>query len=123
MFFGWQFNYWGSLFVALGYIGAIMIIYKLNWMKGVTSKMALIGRTALSNYLLQTLICTFIFYGHGLGFFGKVERGGQIIIILAVWILQLIMTTIWMRYFRFGPIEWIWRSLSYWKVQPMKIRS
>jgi uncharacterized protein len=123
MFLGWQFNYWGSLFVALAYIGVIMMIYKLNWIKGVTSKMALIGRTALSNYLLQTLICTFIFYGHGLKYFGKVERGGQIIIVLAVWFLQVFITYIWMRYFRFGPIEWIWRSLSYWKIQPMRIRS
>jgi len=119
MFIGWQFNYWGSLFVAMGYIGIAMYFLKrgknivLNWF-------AAIGRTALSNYLLQTIICTLIYYGHGLGYFGQVDRVSQILIVFGVWIFQIVVTNIWIRYFQFGPVEWLWRSLSYLKVQPLK---
>jgi uncharacterized protein len=75
---------------------------------------------ALTNYLLQTLICTFIFYGHGFGLFGQLERSQQILVVFGVWALQLIISPLWLSYFRFGPAEWVWRSLTYWKLQPMK---
>jgi uncharacterized protein len=75
---------------------------------------------ALTNYLMQTIICTTIFYGHGLGRFGHFERTEQILTVLAVWIVELIWSPIWMRYFRFGPFEWLWRSLTYLKPQPMR---
>jgi uncharacterized protein len=76
---------------------------------------------ALSNYLLHTLIATTIFYGHGFGLFGSVDRTGQVIIVFAIWAFQLVWSPIWLRYFRFGPAEWLWRSLTYWRVQPMQI--
>jgi uncharacterized protein len=74
MFFGWQYNYWGSLFVSLGYISLVMLICKAESLQKITRPFAAVGRMAFSNYLLQTLICTTIFYGHGLGLFGNVER-------------------------------------------------
>ncbi len=73
---------------------------------------------AFTNYIAQTVICTTIFYGHGFGLFGVVERTGQIQIVVAIWIVQLIWSPIWLAFFRFGPMEWAWRSLSYWKRQP-----
>jgi uncharacterized protein len=120
MFLGWQYNYWGSLFISLAYIGAVMLICKSNPLEKFTRPFAAVGRLALSNYLLQTIICTTIFYGHGLGLYGKVERIGQIAIVIGVWILQLVISPIWLRKFRFGPAEWLWRSLTYWKIQPMR---
>jgi uncharacterized protein len=80
-----------------------------------------VGRTALTNYLLQTLIATTIFYGHGLGWFGSVERTAQLAIVFAIWALQLVVSPIWLRYFRFGPAEWAWRSLTYWRRQPLRV--
>jgi len=119
MFLGSQFNYWGSLFIAMGYIGLIMFISKhITEKKGCTSLQA-VGRLAFSNYLFQTLICTFIFYGHGLGLFGKVQRITQLAIVLGIWTLQLIVSSLWLRYFRYGPVEWIWRSLTYWRFPPV----
>jgi uncharacterized protein len=70
---------------------------------------------------MQTLLCGLIFYGHGLGLFGQVERAGQVLIVIAIWALQLILSPIWLRHFRFGPLEWLWRSLTYWTLQPMRV--
>lgn len=118
-FLGTMFNYWGSLLVALGWVGLIMLICKHSVLRPLTQRLASTGQMALTNYLLQSVICTFVFYGHGLGWFGKVERTGQIGIVAAVCAFQLIASPLWLNRFRFGPVEWAWRSLTYWKRQPM----
>lgn len=123
MFFGRQFNYMGSLFVSTGFIAAIMLLSKSETFLKRVRPLAALGRMALTNYFLQTIICTTIFYGHGLGLFGKVERTGQILIVFSVWVFQLIVSPLWLRHFRFGPAEWLWRSLSYMKRQPMRIKA
>ena len=75
---------------------------------------------AFTNYLTQSLIMTFIFVGTpGLGLFGTVERVDQLKLVLIVWAVQLIWSPIWLHFFRFGPLEWVWRSLTYGKAQPM----
>jgi uncharacterized protein len=122
MFFGWHYNYWGSLFVSVGYIAVIMLIVKCNRLPHAIYPLTAVGRMAFTNYLLQTVICTLIFYGHGFGFFGQVERKTQVLIVIVVWIVQLILSPIWLHYFRFGPIEWLWRSLTYLKIQPVMVR-
>ena len=80
-----------------------------------------VGQMAFTNYLMQSIICTFFFYGHGLGYYGKLYFHQIYYVVAAVWIFQLIFSSIWLRYFRFGPFEWVWRSLTYWKMQPMKL--
>ena len=119
-FGGALFNYWASILVALGWIGAVMLVCKTGVMPRLTKALAAVGRMALSCYLLETIICTTIFYGHGLGLYGSVERTGQIAIVAAVWALLLALCPIWMQQFRFGPFEWAWRSLTYWKLQPLR---
>jgi uncharacterized protein len=118
MWFGSQFNYWGSLGISLAYISAIMLICKTGVLSGFRNILGLVGRTALSNYLFQTLVCTFIFYGYGLGLYGSLERWQQVLIIPVVWTIQMTLTWLWMKKYRFGPAEWFWRSLTYWKIQP-----
>jgi uncharacterized protein len=118
-FWGTQFNYWGSLFIGLMWIALVMLVCKTPGIQAWTHPFAAVGRMALTNYLLQTLMCTTLFFGHGFGLFGRVERVGQIGIVFAIWVLQLLMSTWWLARFRFGPMEWLWRSLTYWKVQPM----
>ena len=117
---GGQFNYWGSLLVALGWIGAVMLVCKHGLFPSLTTRLADLGRMALSGYLLQTVICTAIFYGYGLGLFGGVSRIGQIAVVAAVWALLLWFCPWWMHRFRFGPFEWLWRSLTYWSIQPIR---
>ena len=119
-FLGSQFNYWGSILVSLGYIGLIMFLIK-SFKKGwLANSLQAVGQTALSNYLIQTIIATSIFYGHGFALFGKVDRWQQIFFVFGIWILQMIISPIWIKKFKFGPFEWLWRSLTYWKFQPMK---
>jgi uncharacterized protein len=120
MWIGSQFNYWGSLGISLAYISIIMLICKSGRLPGSRRILGLVGRTAFSNYLFQTLICTFIFYGYGLGLYGKVERWQQILIVFGIWSIQMALTWVWMKRYRFGPVEWLWRSLTYWKIQPIR---
>jgi uncharacterized protein len=122
MFFGSQFNYWGSMFVALAYVGLVMLVVKTRVLRWLQHALAAVGRTALSNYLGQSLVCTMIFYGHGFGLFGKVERWQQALIVVGVWAVQIVLSLVWLRYLRYGPAEWAWRSLTYWRLQPMRIR-
>lgn len=74
-----------------------------------------VGRTALSNYLFQTVIAMSIFYGIGLGFYGRFGLTVVVAIALAIFAWQVLFSTVWLRYFRFGPIEWVWRQLTYGK--------
>ncbi len=120
MFYGSQFNYWGSLLVAFGYIGIVMLFCQSGLWSGLAKTFSSVGRMAFSCYLLQTLICTTLFYGHGFGLFGRVERTGQILIVFGIWIVVTLFSVFWMKSFRFGPAEWLWRSLTYRKIQPFR---
>ena len=119
-FFGFQWNYWASLFMSASYIATLLLIVNAGAFAGLTARLAAVGRMAFTNYLLQTLICTSLFYGHGLGLFGRVPRIGQVAIVVAIWILQLAVSPVWLRHFQFGPFEWAWRSLTYWQRQPFR---
>lgn len=113
-------NYWGSIVMSLGYVGMVMLAVRSHLLPQLLIRLQAVGRTAFSNYILQSVICTTIFYGHGLGLFGSVSRVGQIGIVIGVWILQMAIAPIWLRHFQFGPLEWVWRSLSYGRREPMR---
>lgn len=110
-----QVIHWVGIVMSLGWMGIVMLICQAGCRSWLGRALAAVGRTALSNYLLQSLICTFIFYGFGLGLYGSVERIGQISIVVGVWVLQLVFSPLWLRHFQFGPAEWVWRTLSYGK--------
>jgi uncharacterized protein len=84
--------------------------------------LAAVGRMALSNYVLQSLICTTIFYGYGLALFGKVRPSLGLLLTIVIFLIQIPLSVWWLRRFQFGPIEWLWRSLTYWQRQPMRVR-
>ncbi len=109
MFFGWQWNYIGSLFVAVGYVAIVVLISKITKL----SLLAKVGKLAFTNYLLMTLICTTLFYGHGFGLFGSIERQHQILIVMAIWTVLLFFSAFWLKRYQFGPVEWLWRFLTY----------
>jgi uncharacterized protein len=115
-----QLNYWGSVFVALGWVAVIMLLVRSGLLRLLQHALASVGRMALSNYLLQSILCTLIFYGHGLGHFGTWDRTEQMLLVLALTIAQLFWSPLWLDVFRFGPAEWLWRTLTYWKLQPMR---
>lgn len=113
-----------SLPAAFGYAALAMLAAKPRALRLLVAPFAAVGRMALSNYIAQTLIATFLFYGPpGLGWFGTVERTGQLTVVLAVWAAQLVWSPLWLGGFRFGPLEWAWRSLTYGRMQPMLKRA
>jgi uncharacterized protein len=82
--------------------------------------MGRISPMAFTNYILQSVICTTIFYGHGFGLFGQVSRVTQFETVVSVWIFQMAVAPLWMRHFRFGPLEWVWRSATYGRREPFR---
>ena len=115
------YNAYGSLVVALGHVGLIMLMVQSGVLTWLTRRVAAVGRMALSNYLTHSIVCTTLFYGYGFGLFGQINRTGLAAIVLAIWIFQLWVSPIWLKHFRFGSAEWLWRSLTYWRIQPMKL--
>jgi uncharacterized protein len=103
-----------SVFVPLGYLSAVT----LGWRS--LAFLAPAGRMALTNYLLQSLFWTWVFLGYGLGLWGEVPRAGQVPLALAFFAGQVVLSRWWLDRFRFGPAEWLWRSLTYWRIQPMR---
>jgi uncharacterized protein len=117
---GYLFNYLGSVPVALGHVAVVMLICQAGALRRLTARLATVGRMALTNYLMQSILCTALFYGYGFGLYGKLDRWGLACVVLAVWAAQLAWSPVWLRYFRFGPAEWLWRSLTYWRLQPLR---
>ena len=103
---------------SIGLLGLIMLLYKSGVFRWLFSMLRPVGQMALTNYLGQSIICGFIFNGYGLGWFGELQRYEIYIVVLVVWIFQIIVSNIWMRYFLYGPCEWAWRSATYWRRQP-----
>jgi len=112
-------NYFGGVFVAMGWVGVVMLLCKRAWFPSVRKGLAAVGRMALTNYIGQSVICTFLFYGHGLGWFNTFERVELLYVVAGVWVFQIAFSLFWLRFFRFGPLEWIWRCATYVQRQPL----
>lgn len=99
--------------LALGIIALVATLWqKAGWQRLLVF-LAPVGRMALTNYLLQTVICVSIFYGYGFGLFGNVGATTATLIALAIFLFQIVMSGLWLKYFAYGPVEWIWRQLTY----------
>ena len=107
-------------FRSIGILGLIMVLYKSGLFKWLFALLRPVGQMAFTNYLMQSLMCGLFFYGVGFGMFGKLQRHEIYYVVAGVWIIQIIYSNIWLRFFRFGPMEWAWRSLTYWKRQPFR---
>lgn len=117
---GMLFNYVGSLFAALAWIGVVMLLCQSDRLPRLKRRFAAVGQMAFTNYIMHSVLCTMIFYGHGLGLFGRVGRVGQLGVFAGVAALQLWYSAPWLERFRFGPLEWLWRTLTYWRIQPFR---
>ena len=115
------YNSYGSVVVALGHVGLLILIVKSGALHWLTRRLAAVGRMALSNYLTHSIVCTTLFYGYGFGLFGRINRTGLAGIVILIWVAQLLYSPVWLKYFRFGPAEWLWRSLTYGSPQPMLV--
>jgi len=118
-FLGRSPNHIATPLIAFGYIGVIMLWIRKGWFKNLQERFRAIGKNALTAYLIQTIIATFIFYGIGLGLFGYVNRAYQLVIMLFIWLVLLKLCPLWLSRYQYGPIEWIWRTLTHMKSVPL----
>jgi uncharacterized protein len=110
----------GRLTIAMGHLGVIMLLCRATIWNWLTSRLAAVGQMALTNYVMHSVICSFVFTGYGLAMYGRWERHQVYYLVAGIWILQLIVSPLWLARYRFGPVEWLWRSLTYWKRQPLR---
>jgi uncharacterized protein len=108
------------ILLVLAHASAIILLYKANFFPRLFRCLIAVGQMAFTNYIMHSVICTLFFFGYGLNYYGQLEYYQIYFVVLGIWILQLILSPLWLRYFLFGPLEWLWRSLTYWKVQPFR---
>lgn len=111
-----------NLLMCLGYVAWVVRALESPFLRRPLAGLAPAGRMALTNYLAQSLVCTWIFYGYGLGHFEQLPRAWQPLFVVALFGVQVLLSRAWLSRFRFGPVEWLWRSLTYAKAQPMRLR-
>ena len=125
------FHAWGSIVsmmttiapvvLAIGYGASIVAFFAFTRASRVLRVFAPLGRMAFTNYLAQSLIFGWIFFGYGLGLFGRMSASHAIVIGMAVYLVQIAWSHWWLRRFRFGPMEWLWRTLMYGTRQSWRI--
>ncbi len=108
--------------LAIGYASLIMLLVKTKFLNWLWQSLAAVGRMAFTNYMLQTIMCTFFFYGYGFGFFGRLSQLELYFIVAEIWLLQIVFSVFWLRCFRMGPLEWLWRCLVHRKWLPLKLQ-
>lgn len=110
----------GALPLSLGYLALIALGLTVPAIERVLAWLAPAGRMALTNYLLQSLLASLIFYGYGFAQWGRIGRAGQVALVLAIFCAQLLLSRWWLTRWRFGPAEWLWRAITYGHAPPMR---
>lgn len=116
----WIFNL-GQLVLAAGYLGAIVVLAGRPACYHVLKWLAPFGRMALTNYILQSVILVLLFHGYAGGLYGEVARAPQMLVVVAIIALQIVLSAWWLKHYRFGPLEWFWRSATYLSWQRLKL--
>jgi uncharacterized protein len=106
--------------LSLGYAATLVTLARRPGWGRRLAPLAATGRLALTNYLAQSLVCTTLFYGYGLGLAGRVGAAAGVLLAIGIYALQIAFSLWWLRRFQFGPLEWLWRSLTYGRPQPLR---
>jgi uncharacterized protein len=110
----------GAPLLMLGYVAAICLLaLRPAWGRRL-AVLAPVGQMALTNYLLESIVCTLIFYGYGLALFGRAGAAWGIVLTVVIYLLLIPFSHWWMKRFLYGPAEWLWRSMTYWRLQPIR---
>lgn len=113
-------NYTGSALASVGYAAALILVVLRGAVPGVRRALAAVGQMAFSNYLFQSVVTAVLFLGWGFGLAGTVGYAEQLVYVAAIWAFQLAVSPLWLARYRFGPAEWLWRSLTYGERQPLR---
>ena len=112
-------NYAGAVLASIGYAAALILVVQRGAAVRLRRALAAVGQAAFTNYLLQSIITSVLFLGWGFGLAGRFDYAQQLLVVAAIWAFQLAVTPLWLARYRFGPAEWLWRSLTYWQIQPL----
>lgn len=107
------------IFLVMAHASAILLLIRAGVLKWLMIRLAAVGQMAFTNYILHTVICTLFFFGYGLDYFARLQYYQLFYLVFGIWLLQLFISPIWLRYFLFGPLEWLWRTLTYRHMQPI----
>lgn len=108
--------------LALGYCATLVWLVEFSPARSLLRLFAPLGRMAFTNYIAESLIFTVLFYGFGLGLYGRIGPAATLFLGTIVYVAQMAASAWWLRHCRFGPLEWLWRSLMYGRRQPMVLR-
>jgi len=108
------------ILLVMAHVSAIILLYRSRYAQPLFRRLEAVGQMAFTNYIMQSVICTLFFFGYGLNYFAEMEFYQIYFVVLAIWALQLLVSPLWLRYFLYGPLEWVWRSLTYWQMQPFR---
>ncbi len=111
----------GQMLMTAGYLGAIVLLSLTQRGHRWLGWLAPMGRMALTNYIMNSLVLSSIFFGYAGGMYGEISRAEQVGLVAVILVVQAVFSALWLKQFRFGPLEWLWRSLTYLKVQPMRV--
>lgn len=117
--FGHLPNMLGSVLMSLGYLGLLLLWLKSDSARLLQTALANVGKMALTNYLYQSLIMALLFFGYGLGWYGQLGREGLVMVALIIGLFQAGLSSLWLRFFIQGPMEWLWRALTWWTLPPL----
>jgi uncharacterized protein len=108
------------ILLVMAHVSAIILLYKAGYARPLFRRLEAVGQMAFTNYIMQSVICTLVFFGYGLNYYAELEFYQIYFVVLAIWALQLLVSPLWLRFFLYGPLEWVWRSLTYWRRQPFR---
>jgi uncharacterized protein len=108
------------ILLVMAHASALILAYKAGLFRPLFKRLEAVGQMAMTNYVVQSIICTLVFFGYGLNWFAELEFYQLMFVVLAIWALQLLVSPLWLRAFLFGPFEWLWRSLTYQRLQPFR---
>lgn len=111
------------IFLSMGHASLLILLVNRKALRWLMNSLGAAGRMAFTNYILQSVLCTLFFFGYGLGYYEKLSLHQLYYVVLAVWVIELLLSRFWLKHFMFGPLEWLWRSLTYWKIMPLKRKS
>jgi uncharacterized protein len=108
------------ILLVMAHTAALIMMYKAGLFRRLFQRLEAVGQMAATNYVTQSIICTLVFFGYGLNWFGELEFYQLYFVVLAIWVVQILVSPLWLRAFLFGPLEWLWRSLTYARPQPFR---
>jgi uncharacterized protein len=104
--------------MTIGHLGALLLFVRSGALAWLRRAFAAVGQMAVTNYLMHSVVCGVLFIG--LHWYNQLERHELYYVVFAIWAAQLAISPLWLKYYRFGPVEWLWRTLTYMKRQPMR---